>query len=215
MSKNYSALSGAELISGIRKRHRRGVVVCIVLIVLCAGLMIGGLYGAIHEKSMFIGIAAVALGGLIAWHSLGEIGRHNKIAAEPENCALFRKYGSPETIAARIAEESAEPVLSEKGTLLCRSFIMKQNDFESYVPLDQALLVYRKEHRTNGIKDGVYLVVHDVFGEKFEYPFKLRKKFEADMQAVMADIANRSQQCAVGYSQQNLQYAKAQAKQIP
>ena len=83
MSKNYSALSGAELISGIRKRHRRGVVVCILLIVFCAGLMIGGLYGAIHEKSMFIGIAAVALGGLIAWHSLGEIGRHNKIAAEP------------------------------------------------------------------------------------------------------------------------------------
>ena len=49
----------------------------------------------------------------------------------------------------------------------------------------------------------------------FEYPFKLRKKFEADMQAVMADIANRSQQCAVGYSPQNLAYAKQNVKELP
>lgn len=219
MAKDYSALTGDEMLAGIRKTHRARIAGDIFLILFAAGFLIGCVIMLMnnHRDAFRIVMALIGIAGCIVgvWAIFGQIGKHIETIASPEKCRLFRKYGSPESVAARIAAESGEPVIAEKSTLLCRSFIMIRGDFESFIPLDQMLHVYRKESSTNGIKHSVYLVGQDVYGDKFEYPFKLGKTHKQIMVDAMEEISRQSPQCAVGYSPQNLAYAKQNVKVLP
>ena len=127
---------------------------------------------------------------------------------------VFRKFGEPETIAARIAAESAEPLLPSNEVLIADSFIMNYTNFESYVPYSGVLLCYKKEQRTNGILTAIYLVVHDIYGDQFSYRFKTGKKHADEMINVMKHISEQAPQAAFGYTQENLQYAAANAKKL-
>ena len=200
MARDYSALTGADLLEGIRKTHRIRTALDVLAILAVAGFLIGCVFLIklnLHNTTDII---------------FGKISEHVRTAAAPEKSRLFCKYGTPDEIAARIAAEYSEPLFAEKSTLICRSFILNQNDFESFIPLDRTLLVYRKESSTNGIKHNVYLVVHDAFGDSFEYPFKLGKKHKQVMTEAMQEISRQSPQCAVGYSPANLSYVKKNAK---
>ena len=106
-------------------------------------------------------------------------------------------------------------LLDSNKALIAKNFIMKHNDFESYIPFTHVLLCYRKESSTNGIPTAVYFVVHDIYGDSFEYPFKMGKKHREEMVDIMKHISTLSPQAAFGYSQQNLQYAKSHVQQIP
>lgn len=218
MAKDYSALTGTELLDGIRKTHRIRIVLDVLAILAAGGFLFGSVFlirNNLHNTTDIIfGIIGIALCILVVWVILGQISKHIQTIVAPEKNRLFRKYGLPESVAARIAAESSEPVIAEKSTLLCRSFILKQGDFESFIPLDQALHVYRKESSTNGIKHNVYLVVQDVYGDKFEYPFKLGKKHKEIMIDAMNMISQQAPQCAVGYSGQNIAYAKQNVKPL-
>ncbi len=216
MARDYSALTGADLLEGIRKTHRIRTALDVLAILAVAGFLIGCVFliklNLHNTTDIIFGVIGIALCVLVLWVIFGKISEHVRTAAAPEKSRLFRKYGTPDEIAARIAAEYSEPLFAEKSTLICRSFILNQNDFESFIPLDRTLLVYRKESSTNGIKHNVYLVVHDAFGDSFEYPFKLGKKHKQVMTEAMQEISRQSPQCAVGYSPANLSYVKKNAK---
>lgn len=219
MAKDYSGLTGGELLAGIRKTHRARIAADIFAILFAAAFLIGCVIMLMNNRRdafrivmSVIGIAGCILG---VWALFGQIGKHIETIARPENCRLFRKYGTPDAKAARIAAESGEPVIAEKSTLLCRSFIMIRGDFESFIPLDKMLHVYRKESSTNGIKHSVYLVGQDIYGDKFEYPFKLGKTHKQVMVNAMEEISRQSPQCAVGYSPGNIAYAKQHITELP
>ena len=214
MARDYSTLTGQGVLDGIRKTHRNRIILDVLGIIAAGGFLIGSFF-MFRERDYIFCILFLIMGVMCAWLLLGRIGEHLTLTAAPEKSKLFRKYGSPESIAARIAAESSEPLFAEKTTLLCRSFILNQGDFETFIPLDQTLLAYRKESSTNGIKHNVYLVVQDVFGDKFEYPFKLGKKHKEIMMEAMQEISRQSPQCAVGYSPANLNYAKQNTKPLP
>ena len=92
---------------------------------------------------------------------------------------------------------------------------MTFSDFESYVPFDKIMLVYKTEHSTNGIKDGVFLTVYDIFGAKFDYAFKMGKKNEPKMIEAIGMIKQSNPECVVGYSPRNVSWVKSNAKKIP
>lgn len=216
MAKDYSALTGDMMLNGIRKTHRFRVAADVFAILFAAAFLIGCVIMLMNNRGdvfrIVMGVIGIALCVLGVWVLFGQIGKHVETIAAPEKSRLFRKYGSPESIAARIAAESGEPVIAEKSTLLCRSFIMIRGDFESFVPLDKMLHIYRKESSTNGIKHSVYLVGQDIYGDKFEYPFRLGKTHKQIMGNAMEEISRQSPQCAVGYTPQNLAYAKQNIK---
>ena len=91
---------------------------------------------------------------------------------------------------------------------------MKHGDFESFKPFGDIVLIYKKEHSTNGIKDSVFLVAYDRFGDSVDYPFKLGKKHAGEMDAVANLIAQHAPECRFGYTQDNLRYVKEHAQQI-
>lgn len=216
MAHNYSALTGDKIVQSIRKQNRHKLVMYILAIPFLCLFLVGMLTYMIQEHDEYvIGVIAIVVLSLLLYADVSSIGKTRKALAEAENCALFRKFGSAERIAAKIAEESAAPLLDSRGTIICESFIMKHGNFESYIPFDHALLVYRQEHSTNGIKDAVFLVVHDVYGDSVQYQFKMGKKGKELMQEMMAHISQKNEHCAVGYSQQNLSYARTNTRPVP
>lgn len=216
MAHSYSSLTGDKIISSIRKQNRHKLMMYILAIPFLCLFLVGMLMYMIQEHDEYvIGVIAVVVLSLLLYAAFSSIGKTRRVLAETEHCALFRKFGSAERIAAKITEESAAPLLDSRGTIICESFIMKHGNFETYIPFDHALLVYRQEHSTNGIKDAVFLVVRDVYGDSVQYQFKMGKKGKELMQEMMAHISRKNEQCAIGYSQQNLSYASTNTKPIP
>ncbi|MBR4200031.1 MAG: hypothetical protein IKQ91_01985 [Oscillospiraceae bacterium] len=211
MAHDYSNITGEQIVSGVRKYNQRIRILCILgIIVCCFGLIAAFKFLIPSGHYVYTGFAVVLI--VICFYALFDgISKAGKTIAAGENAAIFRKFGTPETLAARIAAESGEPLLDSKGSLICDSFIMKHGNFESYIPYDKALLIYRREHSTNGIKDSVSLVVHDAYGDSVQYPFKMGRRGQEQMQEIMMHISQKNEKCAVGYSPQNLNYAKQMA----
>lgn len=215
MAHNYSNLTGEQVVAAVRKYNQRNRILCVLgMIAACAALIAIFIFlvPSGHYVYTIFGVLFVIM---VFYVLFDQISKAGKTIAAGENAAVFRKFGTPETIAARIAAESGEPLLDSRGSLVCNSFIMKHGNFESYIPFEKALLIYRREHSTNGIKDSVSLVVHDAYGESVQYPFKMGKKAQEQMQEIMRHISNQNEKCAVGYSPQNLNYAKTQAQPLP
>ena len=211
MAANYHALSGQDVIKKVRNTHIKYLIFCALGVLLAVVMLIAA--GSMIRNGEG-GILVMVFGVLVMLCSIYFAGRSFKTLGNIENCRLFRKYGTPDEIAQRISEGSLNTILDSKGSLCTDTFIMKHSDFESFVPFSEILLLYRKEHRTNGILDSIFLVVHDRYGDKFEYPFKLGKKHAGDMNEVANAIIKSAPDCRVGYTTENLQYAKQNARQI-
>lgn len=214
MARNYSELSGEDLLAGVQKKNKQNKLLCFLGMALAAGLMIGGILMVKSGSEIFYGILMFVIAILIAYACMAGVSKANKSIAAPQNCVLFRKFGTPDMIAQRIAQESSAPLLDAKGALICDSFVMKHGDFETYVPLEEALWVYREEHRTNGIPDGVYLIIFDSYGEKHQYPFKFGKTGKEMMTDIMKHISEKAPECAFGYSGEARQYMLSRKKAL-
>lgn len=211
MAANYQALSGQDVIKKVRNTHIKYLIFCTLGVILAVVMLIAA--GSMIRNGEG-GILVMVFGVLVMLCSIYFAGRSFKTLGNIENCRLFRKYGTPDEIAQRISEGSLNTILDSKGSLCTDTFIMKHSDFESYVPYEDILLLYRKEHRTNGVLDGIYLVVHDRYGDKFEYPFKMGKKHAGEMDTVANAIGQRAKDCRFGYTPDNLSYVKQNAKTI-
>ena len=211
MAHHYENLTGEQIVTAVRKRNQRNRILCILGIALACVILVAALKFLVPSGHYIYAILAVLLIVMCFYLAFEGISKASRTIAAGENADLFRKYGTPESIAARIAAESGEPLLDSKGSLICDSFIMQHGNFESYIPFEKALLVYRREHSTNGIKDSVSLVVHDAFGDSIQYPFKMGRRAEEQMREIMEHISQKNEECAVGYSPQNLNYAKQRA----
>lgn len=209
----YAELTGAQIVGAIRRKNRRSVFFGILGMLLVVLFLLGVGYMMTNGHPIY-GVVGVLLCAFFLWALGTSVIKSMRILKDVENSRVFRKYGAPEALAERIAEGSLSPILDSKRALIADSFIMIHKDYESYVPFNQVMLLYRKEHRTNGVLDGIFLVVHDVYGDKFEYPFKLGKKHAGDMSVVADEILRQAPECRFGYTQENLAYVQQNCKKI-
>lgn len=207
-------LTGEIICKKIRSRCFEKIFFWILAIIL-ALLFIGyAIHGVVVEHSIAMPLFALLLGvGGCIW-GIAEIRKSVKTLSDVPNCKLFRKYGSPESIAQTIAEGAGKSIVSCKQTLLTEQFILKTKDFESFVPLESVLLLYKREHRTNGFLDSVSLVIHDEYGDQFEYPFKLAKKYQGEFNIAGDEIAKHSPNARFGYTKENLKFVEQNEKKI-
>ncbi|MBR3679766.1 MAG: hypothetical protein IKL87_06140 [Oscillospiraceae bacterium] len=136
------------------------------------------------------------------------------ILKDVANCKVFRKYGSPDELAAEISEAAFNNLIDSKQVLVSDRFLLAVNNFESFMPYESVRLLYKKEHRTNGILDGIFLVAWDEYGDSFDYPFKVGKRNAAVFENACNEIANRCTNARFGYNAENLKYAKSLRKEI-
>lgn len=209
MAKNYVGLTGNDIVKAVRRHNlwmllSRGFLILFIAVILTVGMRY--LWKSGHYIYL---VLAVLVALLLFYMCIEAVGKAAATLKNVSRARVFRKYGSPDSIAMRISE--GEPLLESNKTLLTDSFIMKHGDFESFIPFEDILLIYRKTHATNGVQDGVYLVVHDAYGDSFDYPFKLGKKHESEMENAFAVIMQRADRARVGYLKENLEYAKQNA----
>ncbi|MCQ2417891.1 MAG: hypothetical protein MJ071_08810 [Oscillospiraceae bacterium] len=215
MAKTYDALSGEQIKQKIKKKHVFRCI-CGTLGLIAVPLVMYAVirFGIMQEHEYFTSIIILAV-LLVGFSVLGKtLQKSRQTIADIDNIRLFRKYGSAETIAARIAQGCESPLMNTGRSFVGSTFIMQHDNFESYIPFEEILLLYRKVHRTNGVTDGVYLEVHDTYGDHFQYPFRIGKKHEAEMEKVVNKILEQAPNCRVGYTKENLEYAKAAAKEL-
>ena len=216
MAKNYSALTGNDIIRSIRKKH------IIRLILSLLGIAAG--FGALIAVSMFLNeqgesmlyqLFCVLFCALFIGFCCYMVGKSFLTLRNIRHIPLFRKFGSADSIAMQIAEHFVSPVLESRSVLITDTFIMKHGDYETYKPYESVMLMYRKEHRTNGVLDSIFLVVFDEFGDSVDYPFKLGKKHSGDMEEAANAIAKRAPNCRFGYTKENLAYVQQNKKPLP
>lgn len=215
MSRSYQSLSGEEIIKKIRSKNRRTVLLCALGDLAVVGAAAVLLFMTANEHRYVYAIIGLLVCVLFFVALTTVMKAALTTLKDVANAKLFRKFGAPERLAEAISAGAEHPLLESRQTLAADSFIMKHNDFESYVPYSAVLLCYKKEQRTNGILTSVSLVVHDAYGDKTEYPFKMGKRHEGEMNDVMRQIAEQAPNAAFGYTPQNLKYAAANARRIP
>ncbi len=213
MAKSYYGLTGEAVVSSVRRRNIGTLVFCIFGLIACLVAIVVLLVMTAHEHRYLVTIIGLLIVALLIYAAVCGIKSACNTLKDCTRARIFRKYGSPDSIAERIAAEADTPLLSSQKALIADSFIMNRGNFESYVPFSEILLCYKKEQRTNGILTGIFLVVHDAYGDKFEYPFKLGKKHEEEMLDVMKHISTQAPKAAFGYTPENLKYAAANARQ--
>ena len=214
MKQNCADLTGDAVVRGVRKKNNQKRLLCLLGVLAAAAALTGAFIWIIKMHEFFYGGILAILCAFGAYMAFTGVSKANKVLADVENCRLFRKFGTPESIASRIASECGEPLLDSKGTLICNSFIMKHGDFESFIPFEQTLHLFRREHRTNGIQDGVYLVMTDAYGDQQQFPFKIGKKGKAQMEEIVDHIIQQAPNCAVGYTKEALAYVKLNKKDL-
>lgn len=207
MARSFRDLTADQLVRGVRRDALMGLIFD-GFGLLFAGAMLAWSIWALAEAFSFWGLFMFAVGLLLLVYLVKDTAKHGSIFSDPERCRLFQKYGDPDTLAQLISDHCDNTLLESKQILVTDQFIMKRNQFESLIVYEKILLLYRKEHRTNGILDGVYLVIHDAYGDSYEYPFKLGKKHVDEFHQTAAEIANRAPNCRVGYTKENLTYVK-------
>lgn len=212
--KNLSNLTGDQIIRAVRGKNVKSIVgYCFILL-----LGVPFLWFAVHQlrdnHDYFWAIASLALGVLFVWMGVKEIGKRMETLRNVRGCKLFRKYGDADTLASVISEGCLSRLVENKQVYVTESFLMRVDNFESFIPYESILLLYKKEHRTNGILDGIFLVAHDAYGDSYEYPFKLGKKYAGDFELAAGEIVKRAPQVRIGYTQENLAYVKALQKEI-
>ncbi len=210
-----SLLTGNKIVRQIRTRNSWAAVgyffflLFAVLLLLAAGMF------AFKEERLFIALACAVFGALLMLYAAKRFFSAVKAAFRPGAHRLFRKYGSPDDLAERILQGENESMMDHPQLMITERFLMKRKDFESFVLYECILLLYRKEHRTNGVLDGIYLVVHDCYGDSYEYPFRLSNKYAGDLEFAASEIAKRAPESRFGYTTENLKWVKENVRPLP
>lgn len=207
-------LTGQKMLSTMRTKHGWAAFGYGIITGWFAFLLVFSIYFFSREEFL-MGLMTLALGALLGWVFGKKFIESLKIALNPRKATVFRKYGDPEEIAERIFTGRETIILEQNQVVITGDYILHRKHYETFVPLADILLVYRKEHRTNGVPDSISLVVHDRYGDSYEYPFKMGKKFAGDMDFAVGEMIKRMPDCRIGYDQENLRYVKERKQPIP
>ena len=142
MAKNYVGLTGNDIVKAVRRHNlwmllSRGFLILFIAVILTVGMRY--LWKSGHYIYL---VLAVLVALLLFYMCIEAVGKAAATLKNVSRARVFRKYGAPDSIAMRISE--GEPLLESNKTLLTDSFIMKHGDFESFIPFEDILLIYRK-----------------------------------------------------------------------
>lgn len=209
-----TTLTGPKLVSKIRRANLWKLFVFGLLLLLGILIVAAAVAFVRNEHEYLKAILMLAVGVLLCWWSGTEFGKRLKVLVNVRNSRMFRKYGSPEEIASIISNSAESSLIVNKKVLLTESFIFTPSNPESYVPFESVRLFYRKEHRTNGVQDGLYITVWDEFGDTYDYPFKMGTRHAVDFEDAMKELSVRCKNTMIGYSAANISTVKANKRDI-
>lgn len=208
-------LTGQIIVSRLRTKKGWEAFGYSILILPFLAMFLFMLFHLVNSGDFAMCIITGLISGACIFFFAAKAVRALKMALATEKATVFRKYGDPDEIADRINRGLDHILLEQRDVIVTEEYILRRKQYETFVPLADIMLMYRKEHRTNGILDSIALVVHDRCGEQYEYPFSLKKNAAGDMDYAVGEITKRVPECIVGYNPVNMAYVKTNKKPIP
>ncbi len=203
-----SSITAESLVRIIRKRNLRyGIGAIFFVLLSCLLLMVA--CDMIRNQSYGYGLLGILVSVICIDQSFTAAVTRLSVVSDTDHCRFFRKFGSPEQIAAQMTDEAERILFQHKSIILTQSYIINTNDLETFLPYDQIRLLYRETHRTNGVADGTYLVLHDAFNDIHKYAFPIGKKKAAIQNEAASLIIERAPNVLIGYTNDNLQQVEA------
>lgn len=208
-------ITADDILTQIRKKKKRTIALLILLILIGVGALVYSVIAIRVNHDYGSGAVGAIICVVLCAIGIVMIKKNAECLKDLRHCRVFKKYGTPEEIASRISASAGNRLMDSKRLVLTDDFIMKTNDFETFVPLEAVLLAYKYEHSTNGVKDSVAISIHDEYGDKFEYPISIRNsKNSEELNTICNAIAQRSERVKFGYNGENLKYVEANQKRV-
>lgn len=133
-----------------------------------------------------------------------------RLRRHPEQARVFRKYGTPEKVAA-LLRQGSKAVFFDNGALcMTESYLLNRTAPEQLVLLTDVLAVYSE---LRGKEE--YLVVHDRWGDVFRYPFAVGQK-QVFRIGILADkIKKAAPACRTKHRPEDMEYIGQHTEPLP
>lgn len=168
--------------------------------------------------------AFIALPLLIAFFVYRNRERH------AENHMIFKRYGGPQTVANIINAANHQQVYRDKYFLFTPTYIMKPNDYTTFMPTSCMLLACKEDRRGQAMTmlltgpliaaaiygnkpAGLFLAAYNCYGDRVDYAFGGRTD-GSQIDLLVNMIQPYAPQCAIGDSPLTRAYL-AQNTRIP
>ena len=153
-----------DILNNVRKSYLIATIRPLILVLLMLPITFVGLYSCVYEGFNIGPLLIVLICGAIAIFSIWKLSKIVSIIIDPRKCSVFKKYGSEEQISSILWEISSTKEYADKYIVISRNYIYNPKYIATLVACVDALGVHKYIHKTNGIVDGICLVITDKYG---------------------------------------------------
>lgn len=187
MNHPYPDMTVQEILAAFRAHSCRRILVNVPALLVCLGLpavWICGLVRGFNVQTLVFVLLTLPMFGVLCRHCIRNIRRNMQViqgdSASP--------YGSPEDIAAVLADPQNVQAISSRKVILTRSYLMQKNDVASFIPLAEIVSLYAVSGKRNLFlltvtKDGRKQSVRIERGSIFRSPEKQKQQLIAELEA--------------------------------
>lgn len=148
MEQLYQNMTGEKLLRKVSLKAVRRIVTDI-LILAAVGLFAVGMTVPLFQdfKQNFWAMFLLPFWFLCVYYPVRDIAKQIGIIRSREHGEPFSRYGAPDEIAAVLADPENEQLLPCRRIILTRSYLMRRDDFITYIPLaDLAAILGHVRH---------------------------------------------------------------------
>ncbi|HBI86076.1 MAG TPA: hypothetical protein DDX71_07335 [Ruminococcus sp.] len=187
MNHPYPDMTVQEILAAFRSHSRSRILVNAPALLVCIGLpavWICGLVRDFNVQTLVFVLLTLPMFGVLCWYCIRNIRRNMQVmqgdSASP--------YGSPEDIAAVLADPQNVQAISSRKVILTRSYLMQKNDVTSFIPLAEIVSLYVVSSKRNLFlltvtRDGRKQSVRIERGSIFRSPEKQKQQLIAELDA--------------------------------
>ncbi len=193
MNHPYPDMTVQEILAAFRSHSRSRILVNAPALLVCIGLpavWICGLVRDFNVQTLVFVLLTLPMFGVLCWYCIRNIRRNMQVmqgdSASP--------YGSPEDIAAMLADPQNVQAISSRKVILTRSYLMQKNDVTSFIPLAEIVSLYAVSSKRNlflltATRDGRKQSVRIERGSIFRSPEKQKQQLIAELDAHLQKYA--------------------------
>jgi len=194
-------ITGTEILTELHNKYDRfmkyALASLIVTSVFAAFMLYAWITGGLIFAAVLVAISLIVF--LV----------FRKRASNVEDLALFKRYGSPEEIAAHLRQGSDRVIYQTNTFLMTDSFFMNPSNLETFIPFSDIQLAYLYKQSTNFIPTEQGLALHDIYNNQVRFSFHVGKKGRTEIEMIMVRLKMAAPWIALGYSTQNTRAAAA------
>ena len=136
MEQIYRSMTGEKLLRRVSGKAIRRIITDVLILIAVGFLAVGMIVPIFQDfRQNFWALFLLPLWFLGIYYPIMHIGKQIGIIRSKEQSEPFSRYGTPDEIAEVLADPDNEQLLPCRRIILTRSYLMRRDDFITYIPL--------------------------------------------------------------------------------